>query len=90
MLSPQVKALCTTWQIWASEKKVDFCKKLGADQVIDYKYVKSKSTLFRKEKYEESLKDIDMCFDTCEELPKCFAITKNGGKVITIGAIPSS
>jgi len=31
-----------------------------------------------------------MCFDTCEEAEKCFAITKPDGKVIVISGIPSA
>jgi len=65
----------------ASEKKVELCKTLGADHVIDYK----------KEKFEDTLKDIDFAFDTAGEASSCFKIVKaDTGKVITISGIPSS
>ena len=58
-----------------SEKNIDFVKSLGADEVIDYK----------KEKFEERLKNIDLVFDTLggEIQKKSFHVLKEGGRLIT-------
>ncbi len=58
-----------------SEKNIDFVKQLGADEVIDYK----------KEKFENKLKDIDIVFDTIggETQKRSVEVIKNGGRLIT-------
>ena len=58
-----------------SEKNIDFVKQLGADEVIDYK----------KEKFEDKLKDIDLVFDTIggETQKRSVQVIKNGGRLIT-------
>lgn len=55
----------------ASEKKVELCKQLGADQVINY----------QQEKYEKILQDMDVCFDTLDEIEKCLKILKPNGVI---------
>lgn len=59
----------------ASEKNIDFLKQLGADEVIDYK----------KEKFEERLKDIDLVFDTLggDTQKRSLQVLRNGGRLIT-------
>jgi NADPH:quinone reductase-like Zn-dependent oxidoreductase len=59
----------------ASADNIDFVKELGADEVIDYK----------KEKFEEQLKDIDLVFDTRggDTQKKSLKVLKNGGRLIT-------
>ena len=58
-----------------SEKNIDLVKKIGADEVIDYK----------KEKFEEKLKDIDLVFDTIggETQKRSLLVLKKGGRLIT-------
>jgi len=48
-----------------STKKVDLCKSLGADDVIDY----------TKEKYQEKLKNLDAIFDTVGDT-SCYSCLK--------------
>jgi len=59
----------------ASEKNIDLVKELGADEVIDYKKVK----------FEDKLKDIDLVFDTQggDTQKRSLAVLKNGGRLIT-------
>jgi len=59
-----------------STKNVEWVKKLGADQVIDYK----------TENYLDILKDIDIVYDTLggDYTVDAFKILKKGGKVISI------
>jgi len=62
----------------ASEKNSAFLKELGADEVIDY----------RKENFEEKLKDIDVVFDTIggETQIKSLQVLKPGGILVsTVG-----
>ncbi len=58
-----------------SEKNIGLVKKIGADEVIDYK----------KEKFEEKLKDIDLVFDTIggETQKRSLLVLKKGGRLIT-------
>ena len=58
-----------------SEENIDFVKQLGADEVIDYK----------KEKFEDKLKDIDLVFDTIggDTQKRSLKVLKNGGRLIT-------
>jgi len=60
--------------------KTDLCKSLGADVVINY----------REAKFEEELKDYDVCFDTTGESEKCAMILKSGGKTVTVAGTPTS
>ncbi|OMF42228.1 NADP-dependent oxidoreductase [Paenibacillus amylolyticus] len=66
----------------ASEKNHELLYSLGADQVIDYK----------KENFEEILKDIDLVFDTMggEVAENSFKVLKaNSGRLITIVGEPN-
>jgi alcohol dehydrogenase len=67
--------VCTT----ASEKKTDFVKSLGADEVIDYKTTD----------FTNVLKDYDYVFDTTGEAEKAFKILKPKGYCISIATLPS-
>ena len=62
----------------ASEERV---KKLGADGFIDY----------RKEDYSEVLSDVDYVLDTLgeRELPKEFAVLKQGGSLVSLRGLPN-
>lgn len=62
----------------ASEERV---KKLGADCFIDY----------RKEDYSEVLSDVDYILDTLgeRELPKEFAVLKQGGSLVSLRGLPN-
>ena len=62
----------------ASEERV---KKLGADCFIDY----------RKEDYSEVLSDVDYVLDTLgeRELPKEFAVLKQGGSLVSLRGLPN-
>lgn len=59
-----------------SSDDVDFVKKLGADEIINYK----------TEKFEEKLKDFDAVYDTIggETTNKSFMILKNGGVLVSM------
>lgn len=63
----------------ASEKNIAFLKELGADEVIDY----------HKEKFEETLKNIDVVFDTIggETQIKSLQVLKPGGILVSIVGI---
>ncbi len=64
----------------ASENNVDFLKGLGADEVIDYK----------KQKFEEILKDIDVVFDLIggDTQKKSVQVLKEGGILVsTLGIV---
>lgn len=65
----------------ASTENVGAVKDLGADQVIDY----------RKERFEEILKDIDLVLDTAggETTDRSFAVLKKGGVLISTANFPS-
>lgn len=66
----------------ASEKNHELLYSLGADQVIDYK----------KENFEEILKDIDLVFDTMggEVAENSYKVLKpNTGRLITIVGEPN-
>jgi NADPH:quinone reductase-like Zn-dependent oxidoreductase len=58
-----------------SAENIDFVKQLGADEVIDYK----------KEKFEDRLKDIDLVFDTIggDTQKRSLKVLKNNGRLIT-------
>jgi NADPH:quinone reductase-like Zn-dependent oxidoreductase len=59
----------------ASKDNVDFVKKLGADEVLDYKKVK----------FEEKLKDLDLVIDLVggDTQKKSLDVIKKGGKLVT-------
>lgn len=59
-----------------STDDMDFVKKIGADEVIDYK----------TQKFEELLKDFDAVFDTVggETLTRSFQVLKKGGIVVSM------
>jgi alcohol dehydrogenase len=59
---------------------LDFVKKLGADEIIDYK----------KEKFEEKIHDFDAVYDTVggETLEKSFLVLKAGGVLVTMVGAP--
>ena len=64
----------------ASESNIDFLKGLGADEVIDYK----------KQKFEEILKDIDVVFDLIggDTQKKSVQVLKEGGILVsTLGIV---
>jgi NADPH:quinone reductase-like Zn-dependent oxidoreductase len=58
-----------------SAENIEFVKQLGADEVIDYK----------KEKFEDKLKDIDLVFDTIGGATqrRSLKVLKNDGRLIT-------
>ncbi len=60
----------------ASEANADFLKELGVDEHIDYKKVK----------FEEAVKDIDVVLDTIggDNTTRSFDTVKQGGRLITI------
>jgi alcohol dehydrogenase len=61
---------------------VDFVKKLGADEVIDYK----------TQKFEEVVRDVDGVFDMVggETLAKSFVVLKKGGVLVTMMGKPDA
>jgi alcohol dehydrogenase len=61
-----------------SEKNIELCKSLGADEVIDYK----------KEDFSTKLKDLDFVYDTTGEAEKSFSVLKKNGKCCSIATIP--
>ena len=75
------KALGAYVATTVSTDEVDFVKKLGADEVIDYK----------KEKFEDLLNDYDVVFDMVggEVRDKSFRILKKGGILVSMLGQPS-
>lgn len=59
----------------------DLCKKLGADEVVDYKTAKFE-TMYNDKKF-------DVCLDTTNESLKMAEIVKSGGKIVTIAGTPT-
>lgn len=74
------KALGAYVATTVSTKDLDFAKKLGADEVIDYK----------TQEFEKLLKDYDAVFDTAggETTNKSFSIVKKGGVVVWMSGKP--
>ncbi|KAJ3281894.1 hypothetical protein HK104_011214 [Borealophlyctis nickersoniae] len=70
----------TTVATTVSEKKIDLVKSLGADVTVDYK----------KEKYEQTLKDYDFVLDTTGDVANEVKILRKGGWISSIAAIPDS
>lgn len=62
-------------------RDTDFVKKLGADEVIDYK----------TQKFEEIVKDFDAVFDTVggETAEKSLSVLKNGGVIVSMLGQPN-
>jgi len=60
----------------ADDKNIPYVKQLGADQIVDYK----------KEKFEERLKDYDAVFDTIggETYTRSFKVLKRGGIIVSM------
>lgn len=65
----------------ASAKNRERCLALGADEVIDY----------RNSRFDEALRDVDVVLDTQggDTLLRSIAITRPGGHVISITALPT-
>jgi alcohol dehydrogenase len=64
----------------ATGEGIDYVKRLGADEVIDYKSLD----------FSESLSDVDAVFDTVggDDFVKSFTILKQGGRAISMAAQP--
>jgi len=60
----------------SDDTKISYVKQLGADQIVDYK----------KEKFEERLKDYDAVFDTVggETYARSFKVLKRGGIIVSM------
>jgi NADPH:quinone reductase-like Zn-dependent oxidoreductase len=61
-----------------SGQDIDFVKRLGADEVIDYK----------ASRFEKEVRDVDVVFDTIgsDTLERSWRILKPGGRLVTIAA----
>jgi NADPH:quinone reductase-like Zn-dependent oxidoreductase len=64
----------------ASARNAELVKRLGADQVIDYKATR----------FESAIHDCDVVFDTQggETLERSFSVVRRGGVVVTVGGRP--
>ena len=62
----------------ASAANLDFVRRLGADEVIDY----------RAERFEDVVRDVDVVFDTVggETLERSWGVLKPGGRLVTVAA----
>jgi len=62
----------------ASTANLDFVRRLGADEVIDY----------RSERFEDIVGDVDVVFDTVggETLERSWGVLKPGGRLVTVAA----
>src|SRR5205823_7225762 len=60
---------------------IDFVRKLGADQVIDYK----------SERFEDAARDIDLVFDLVagDTQERSWAVLKDGGTIVSTLSQPS-
>jgi NADPH:quinone reductase-like Zn-dependent oxidoreductase len=60
----------------ASTANIDFVRRLGADEVIDY----------RAQRFENVVRDVDVVFDTVggETLEKSWDVLKPGGRLVTV------
>ncbi|MEK3889428.1 NADP-dependent oxidoreductase [Bacillus sp. FSL K6-3431] len=76
------KLMGATVATTASEAGANLVKSLGADEIINYK----------KEKFEEILKNYDAVFDTLggEILEKSFEVIKSGGKIVSVSGLPNA
>jgi NADPH:quinone reductase-like Zn-dependent oxidoreductase len=61
-----------------SARDIDFVKRLGADEAIDYK----------ASRFEEQVRDFDVVFDTVggDTLERSWGVLKPGGRIITVAA----
>ncbi len=75
------KHLGATVAATSSAEDAEYVKKLDADQVIDYK----------SQKFEESVKDLDVVFDTVggETYARSFSVLKKGGVIVSMGEQPN-
>lgn len=75
------KYLGATVATTVGARNIELVKRLGADIVIDY----------QTQRFDEILKDVDFVFDTQggETLLRSINITRPGGRVVTIGGIPT-
>jgi alcohol dehydrogenase len=66
----------------ASARNHDLVKRLGADEVIDY----------RTTRFEDLLSDYDMVFDTQggDTLERSFRVVRRGGTIVTVGGKPDA
>lgn len=64
----------------ADAKDADFCRELGADEVID----------FRHERFEEHVRDVDLVFDVIggEVQERSWGVLAHGGRLVTIAGEP--
>ena len=62
----------------ASAANLDFVRRLGADEVIDY----------RAERFEDVVREVDVVFDTVggETLERSWGVLKPGGRLVTVAA----
>lgn len=62
----------------ASAANLDFVRRLGADEVIDY----------RAQRFEDVVRDVDVVFDTVggETLDRSWGVLKPGGTLVTVAA----
>jgi NADPH:quinone reductase-like Zn-dependent oxidoreductase len=62
----------------ASAANLDFVRRLGADEVIDY----------RAQRFEDVVRDMDVVFDTVggETLERSWGLLKPGGRLVTVAA----
>ena len=65
-------------------EKMDLCKSLGADEVLDYK-----SENFVTKYGNDNIKKFDVCFDTTVESLEMANIIKEGGRIVSIAGAPT-
>lgn len=65
----------------ASQKGFELVKRLGADEIVDY----------RNEKFEDRLHDYDAVFDTLggKILLRSFKVLRKGGRIVSIAGLPN-
>ncbi|WP_285766080.1 NADP-dependent oxidoreductase [Peribacillus sp. SI8-4] len=76
------KLMGATVTTTASDAGANLVKSLGADEIINYK----------KEKFEDILKNYDAVFDTLggKTLEKSFQVIKDGGKIVSVSGMPNA
>lgn len=76
------KIMGATVATTASEAGANLVNSLGADEIINYK----------KEKFEDILKNYDAVFDTigATTLEKSFDIIKSGGNIVSVSGMPNA
>ena len=65
-------------------EKMDLCKRLGADEVLDYK-----SERFATTYGNDDNKKFDVCFDITDEGLEMVDIIKEGGRIVSITGTPT-